>query len=240
MFILSEKKIEKGIIQLVKIDTKENVSDILTKALSSCYHEYFSGKLSKNGPTFDGIVQTTCMKIAWGKHVKMENPTDIWKLKRFLMSYLDVEEQVYTEIGRSTEPIGCASVELGVCDNEGGKKVILSFTLVSFTGQNDLASNNSGWVQLNLMAPSRDSYYGNQQAIQGLGQLNSIAPNHECYYGAQPTLHGMGQMDFLRAPGFTYDIRVRVFFNDEGLNEVQTVTFEFTVMTCGSAHSETS
>ena len=45
MYILSEKKIEKMIIQLVKVDSKENVADILTKALSSCHHEYFSGKL---------------------------------------------------------------------------------------------------------------------------------------------------------------------------------------------------
>ncbi|XP_038690204.1 protein FAR-RED ELONGATED HYPOCOTYL 3 isoform X3 [Tripterygium wilfordii] len=64
-----------------------------------------------------------------------------------------------------------------------------------------------GMVQLNLMAPTRDSYYGNHQAtIQGLGQLNSIAPSHDGYYGAQQTMHGL--MDFFRtATGFTYGIR---------------------------------
>lgn len=61
---------------------------------------------------------------------------------------------------------------------------------------------------LNLMAPTRDNYYGNQQTIQGLGQLNSIAPSHDGYYSAQQSIHGLGQMDFFRAPaGFTYSIR---------------------------------
>lgn len=58
---------------------------------------------------------------------------------------------------------------------------------------------------LNLMAPARDNYYGNPQAIQGLGQLNSIAPNHDSYYGTQPAM--LGQMDFFRTQGFSYGIR---------------------------------
>ncbi|GAB2279753.1 Protein FAR-RED ELONGATED HYPOCOTYL 3 [Dionaea muscipula] len=45
---------------------------------------------------------------------------------------------------------------------------------------------------LNLMAPTRDTYYGGSQpAIQGLGQLNSIAPIHDSYYGTPPSLHGL-------------------------------------------------
>nr|XP_028963965.1 protein FAR-RED ELONGATED HYPOCOTYL 3 isoform X3 [Malus domestica] len=63
-------------------------------------------------------------------------------------------------------------------------------------------------VQLNLMAPTRDNYYGNQQTIQGLGQLNSIAPSHDGYYSAQQSMHGLGQMDFFRTPtGYAYGIR---------------------------------
>ncbi|XP_059662950.1 protein FAR-RED ELONGATED HYPOCOTYL 3 isoform X2 [Cornus florida] len=62
-------------------------------------------------------------------------------------------------------------------------------------------------VQLNLMGPTRDNYYGNPQTIQGLGQLNTIAPGHDGYYGAQPSMHGLGQMDFFRTPGFPYGIR---------------------------------
>ncbi|GAY32510.1 hypothetical protein CUMW_002720 [Citrus unshiu] len=66
-------------------------------------------------------------------------------------------------------------------------------------------------VQLNLMAPTRDNYYGNQQTIQGLGQLNSIAPSHDGYYSAQQGMHGLGQMDFFRTPtSFTYGIRITV------------------------------
>ncbi|KAJ6967667.1 hypothetical protein NC653_035786 [Populus alba x Populus x berolinensis] len=65
-------------------------------------------------------------------------------------------------------------------------------------------------VQLNLMAPTRDNYYSNQQTIQGLGQLNSIAPSHDGYYGTQQSMHGLGQMDFFRTPtGFAYSIRER-------------------------------
>lgn len=60
---------------------------------------------------------------------------------------------------------------------------------------------------LNLMAPTRDTYYGNQQTIQGLGQLNSIAPTHDGYYGTQQAIHGLGQMDFFRTPSFGYGIR---------------------------------
>ncbi|KAF8035210.1 hypothetical protein BT93_C1286 [Corymbia citriodora subsp. variegata] len=63
-------------------------------------------------------------------------------------------------------------------------------------------------VQLNLMAPTRDNYYGSQQTIQGLGQLNSIAPSHDGYYTPQQSMHGLGQMDFFRSPGgYTYSIR---------------------------------
>ncbi|KAJ6300800.1 hypothetical protein OIU76_021572 [Salix suchowensis] len=63
-------------------------------------------------------------------------------------------------------------------------------------------------VQLNLMAPTRDNYYSNQQTIQGLGQLNSIAPSHDGYYSTQQSMHGLGQMDFFRAPtAFAYGIR---------------------------------
>ncbi|KAK2651214.1 hypothetical protein Ddye_018703 [Dipteronia dyeriana] len=77
-----------------------------------------------------------------------------------------------------------------------------------------------GMVQLNLMAPTRDNYYGNQQTIQGLGQLNSIAPSHDGYYSTQQGMHGLGQMDFFRTPaGFTYGIRddpnVRTTLHDD-------------------------
>ncbi|KAG7031095.1 Protein FAR-RED ELONGATED HYPOCOTYL 3, partial [Cucurbita argyrosperma subsp. argyrosperma] len=66
----------------------------------------------------------------------------------------------------------------------------------------------SSQVQLNLMAPTRDNYYGNQQAIGGLGQLDSIAPSHDGYYADQQSIHALGQMDFFRTPtGFTYGIR---------------------------------
>ncbi|XP_023641623.1 protein FAR-RED ELONGATED HYPOCOTYL 3 isoform X2 [Capsella rubella] len=62
-----------------------------------------------------------------------------------------------------------------------------------------------GMVQLNLMAPTRDNFYGNhQQTIQGL--LNSIAPTYDSYYGAQQGIHGQG-VDFFRPPNFPYDIR---------------------------------
>ncbi|KAK1404796.1 hypothetical protein POM88_004401 [Heracleum sosnowskyi] len=64
-----------------------------------------------------------------------------------------------------------------------------------------------GMVPLNLMGPSRDTYYGQQQNIQGLGQLNSIAPNHDGYYGNQPNIHQMGQMEFFRPASFTYPLR---------------------------------
>ncbi|KAL1560884.1 Protein FAR-RED ELONGATED HYPOCOTYL 3, variant 2 [Salvia divinorum] len=60
---------------------------------------------------------------------------------------------------------------------------------------------------LNLMGPTRDSYFGNQPAIQGLGQLNSIAPTHDGYYGTQPALPGMGHMEFFRTTNFGYGIR---------------------------------
>ncbi|KAL8131986.1 protein FAR-RED ELONGATED HYPOCOTYL 3 [Apium graveolens] len=63
-----------------------------------------------------------------------------------------------------------------------------------------------GMVPLNLMGPSRDNYYG-QQNIQGLGQLNSIAPNHDGYYGNQPNIQQMGQMEFFRPASFTYPLR---------------------------------
>ncbi|XP_018492468.1 protein FAR-RED ELONGATED HYPOCOTYL 3 isoform X2 [Raphanus sativus] len=60
-------------------------------------------------------------------------------------------------------------------------------------------------VQLNLMGPNRDNFYGNhQQTIQGL--LNSIAPSYDSYYTAQQGIHGQG-VDFFRPPNFTYDIR---------------------------------
>lgn len=60
---------------------------------------------------------------------------------------------------------------------------------------------------LNLMGPTRDPYFGNQQTIQGLGQLNSIAPTHDGYYGAQPAMPGMGHMEFFRTTNFGYAIR---------------------------------
>ncbi|XP_041990175.1 protein FAR-RED ELONGATED HYPOCOTYL 3-like isoform X1 [Salvia splendens] len=60
---------------------------------------------------------------------------------------------------------------------------------------------------LNLMGPTRDSYFGNQPAIQGLGQLNSIAPTHDGYYGTQPAMPGMGHMEFFRPTNFGYGIR---------------------------------
>ena len=47
------EKIAKCVIQLVKVESKENVSDILTKSLVSCQHEYFSGKMGLVDP-FDG------------------------------------------------------------------------------------------------------------------------------------------------------------------------------------------
>ncbi|KAJ0264696.1 Protein FAR-RED ELONGATED HYPOCOTYL 3 [Hirschfeldia incana] len=59
-------------------------------------------------------------------------------------------------------------------------------------------------VQLNLMGPNRDNFFGNQQTIQGL--LNSIAPSYDSYYTAQQGIHGQG-VDFFRPPNFTYDIR---------------------------------
>ncbi|XP_051125029.1 protein FAR-RED ELONGATED HYPOCOTYL 3 isoform X2 [Andrographis paniculata] len=62
-----------------------------------------------------------------------------------------------------------------------------------------------GMVQLNLMAPTRDNYYGNQQTIQGL--LNSIAPTHDGYYNTQQAMQGLGQMDFFRTPSFSFGLR---------------------------------
>ncbi|XP_010532502.1 PREDICTED: protein FAR-RED ELONGATED HYPOCOTYL 3 [Tarenaya hassleriana] len=63
-----------------------------------------------------------------------------------------------------------------------------------------------GMVQLNLMAPTRESFYGNQQ-IQGLGQLNSIASSHGSYYSAQQGIPEMSGLDFFRPSAFSYDIR---------------------------------
>ncbi|KAH0851692.1 hypothetical protein HID58_094552 [Brassica napus] len=56
---------------------------------------------------------------------------------------------------------------------------------------------------VNLMAPNRDNFYGNQQTIQGLRQLNSIAPSYDSYYTAQQGIHGQ----ILPSSNFTYDIR---------------------------------
>lgn len=58
---------------------------------------------------------------------------------------------------------------------------------------------------LNLMGPTRDSFYGaNQHNIHGLGQLSSMAPSHDGFY--QPSMNGLGQMEFFR-PAFPYGIR---------------------------------
>ncbi|KAI4357003.1 hypothetical protein L6164_000981 [Bauhinia variegata] len=60
---------------------------------------------------------------------------------------------------------------------------------------------------LNLMGPTRDSYYGNQQ-ISPLGQLSSMAPSHDSYYGTHQSMAPLG-VDFFRTPGpgYTYGIR---------------------------------
>ncbi|KAL5581606.1 hypothetical protein UlMin_014048 [Ulmus minor] len=60
---------------------------------------------------------------------------------------------------------------------------------------------------LNLMEPPHDSYYVNQQSMQGLGQLNSIAPGHDGFYGTQQSIHGMGQLDFRSQTSFSYGLQ---------------------------------
>ncbi|XWS30943.1 hypothetical protein CRYUN_Cryun23aG0034400 [Craigia yunnanensis] len=62
-------------------------------------------------------------------------------------------------------------------------------------------------VQLNLMEPSHDGYYVNQQSMQGLGQLNSIAPSHDSFFGTQQSMHGRGQLDYRPSASFSYALQ---------------------------------
>ncbi|KAL9232338.1 hypothetical protein vseg_007462 [Gypsophila vaccaria] len=59
---------------------------------------------------------------------------------------------------------------------------------------------------LNLMEPPHDSYYVDDESIQGLGQLNSMGQSHEGFFGSQQTVHGLGHMDFRPSTSFSYNL----------------------------------
>ncbi|CAL0316353.1 unnamed protein product [Lupinus luteus] len=85
----------------------------------------------------------------------------------------------------------------------------LSSDAITLNGYYGAQQNVQGLqVQLNLMEPPHDSYYVNQQSMQGLGPLNSMAPSHDSFFRTQQNIHGLGgQLEFRPTTTFGYSLQ---------------------------------
>ncbi|KAE9611702.1 putative transcription factor FAR family [Lupinus albus] len=85
----------------------------------------------------------------------------------------------------------------------------LSSDAITLNGYYGAQQNVQGLqVQLNLMEPPHDSYYVNQQSMQGLGPLNSMAPSHDGFFRTQQNIHGLGgQLEFRPTTTFGYSLQ---------------------------------